>query len=69
MTNMATVGVGSLFSIIKFLFSFNVFTLVSWISVIGLVFKFLRKEYVMSDLLKLFVVDLEWFGVGGWKEC
>ena len=55
---MATVGVGSVFSLIKFFLSFNVFTLVSWISVFGLVFKFLRKEYVYIGLLKSSVVDL-----------
>lgn len=43
---MVAVTVGSVFSLINYILSINFFTLISWISVIGLLFKFLRKEYV-----------------------
>lgn len=37
---------GSILSVINWVLSINIFTLVSWVSLIGLAFKFLRKEYV-----------------------
>ena len=40
------VQVGSILSVINYILSINIFTLVSWVSLIGLAFKFLRKEYV-----------------------
>ena len=41
------VAVGSVFSRVKAILNMNFFVLVSWIAVIGVVFKFLRKEYVL----------------------
>ena len=45
---MVAVTLGSVFSLVNYILSINLFTLISWISVIGLLFKFLRKEYVVS---------------------
>ena len=41
-----SVAVGSIFSVVNYILSINIFTLVSWVSLIGFAFKFLRKEYV-----------------------
>lgn len=41
------VAVGSVFSLVKAILNMNFFVLVSWIAVIGVVFKFLRNEYVL----------------------
>ena len=43
------VQVGSILSVVNYILSINIFTLVSWVSLIGLAFKFLRKEYVLLD--------------------
>ena len=43
---MSTVSSGSILSVVKWVLQLNFFTLVSWISAVGLMFKFLRKEYV-----------------------
>ena len=45
------VAIGSVFSLINAIFSMNIFVLASWIAVIGVVFKFLRKEYVIPFLI------------------
>ena len=45
------VTIGSVFSLINAIFSMNIFVLASWIAVIGVVFKFLRKEYVILFLI------------------
>lgn len=42
------VTIGSVFSLINAIFRMNFFVLASWIAVIGIVFKFLRKEYVST---------------------
>ena len=47
---MVAVTLGSVFSLVNYILSVNIFTLISWISVIGLLFKFLRKEYVRPFL-------------------
>lgn len=36
----------SVFALVQWLMNINVFVLVSWISLIGVLFEFLRKEYV-----------------------
>lgn len=44
------VAVGSILSVVNYILSINIFTLVSWVSLVGFAFKFLRKEYVCKLL-------------------
>ena len=43
----------SVFALIQWLSRLNIFVLISWISLIGVLFEFLRKEYVGSFFYRI----------------